>query len=52
MTSYLGYSRASNLGFSHKEIIAADKNNKSWIKDHASKYKSLATEYLGKNNLL
>ena len=52
MTSYLGYSRASNLGFTHKEIISADKNNTKWIKQHANNYKQLASEYLRKNNLL
>jgi len=52
MTSYLGYSRASNLRFTHKEIISADKNNTLWIEQHASNYKTLANEYLRKNNLL
>ena len=51
MTSYLGYSRASNLRFTHNEIINADKNNHKWIKQHATRYNELANEYLGKNNL-
>jgi hypothetical protein len=51
MTSYLGYSRCSNLGFTHNELINANKYNVKWIKDHANRYNKLAKEYLRKNNL-
>jgi radical SAM superfamily enzyme YgiQ (UPF0313 family) len=51
MTSYLGYSRASNLRFTHNEIRSADKNNHKWIQQHAIRYNELASEYLRKNDL-
>jgi hypothetical protein len=51
MTSYLGYSRCSNLGFTHNELINANKYNTTWIKQHADSYKKIANEYLRKNNL-
>ena len=31
MTSYVNYSRCSNLGFSHKEMLHANKYNLQWI---------------------
>jgi hypothetical protein len=52
MTSYLGYSRCRNLGFTFKELYVADKNNTKWIEDHAIRYNDLATEYLRKQNLI
>ena len=52
MTSYLGYSRCSNLGFNHRELLSANKNNKTWIRQHADNYKSLANIYLQKNGLV
>ena len=52
MTSYLGYSRCSNLGFSHQELIKANKHNKVWIDQHADRYNTLAKDYLRKNNLI
>lgn len=51
MTSYLGYSRCSNLGFTHEELIRADKNNLTWIREHAEKYRSLGELHLSKNKL-
>lgn len=52
MTSYLGYSRCSNLGFNHRELLSANKNNKLWIKQHADNYKKLANIYLQKSSLI
>jgi hypothetical protein len=52
MTSYLGYSRCSNLGFTHNELINANKYNTTWIKQHADRYNALAKDYLRKNNLI
>lgn len=52
MTSYLGYSRCRNLGFTFEELYVADKNNSKWINDHAVKYNELATKYLRKHNLI
>lgn len=52
MTSYLGYSRCSNLGFNHNELLNANKNNKAWINQHAINYRNLANKYLQKNGIL
>jgi hypothetical protein len=52
MTSYLGYSRCSNLGFTHDELRSANKYNQQWIIEHAVRYRSLANKYLARNNIL
>jgi hypothetical protein len=52
MTSYLGYSRCSNLGFTHDELRSANKYNQQWIVEHAVRYRSLASKYLTRNNIL
>lgn len=52
MTSYLGYSRCRNLGFTYDELFVADKHNKKWIQEHAERYNNLATQYLRKQNLI
>jgi len=51
MTSYLGYSRCRNLGFTYDELYVANKYNTKWIQDHAEKYNMIANEYLRKNFL-
>jgi hypothetical protein len=52
MTSYLGYSRCSNLGFTHDELRAANKYNQWWINEHASRYRALADRYLKLNKII
>ena len=51
MTSYLGYSRCSNLGFTHDELRSANKYNQWWINEHASRYRNMANKYLTLNNI-
>lgn len=51
MTSYLGYSRCSNLGFTHNELRSANKHNQWWINEHASRYRNMANKYLTLNNI-
>ena len=51
MTSYLNYSRSSNLGFDHDSLLVANKYNTEWINEHARRYIELGTKHLEKNNL-
>ena len=51
MTSYLNYSRCSNLGFDHNSLLSANKYNTKWIEEHARRYIELGAKYLEKNKL-
>jgi radical SAM superfamily enzyme YgiQ (UPF0313 family) len=51
MTSYLNYSRSSNLGFDHDDLLVANKYNTEWINEHARRYIELGTKYLKINKL-